>query len=249
MIRAVIIDDEPHNVTNLLKLLDRHCPEVEVTGTALNAEEGKTLIEQDQPDMLFLDISMPGGTGFDLLRSLGQTNFDVIFVTAFNQFGIQAVKFSALDYLLKPIDPEELKSAVAKAILHKDVKQRGAQLENLIQILKHRQEKEEHRIALPGAKETRFVRPAQIVRCEAENNYTFFYLDDGEKWIVSRPIYVYEELLKDYGFMRTHQSHLVNRKFVRSWIKEDGGHLVLEDHSTVPVSRQKKDLIRAWVGY
>lgn len=249
MIRAVIIDDEPNNITNLTKLLDRHCPEVRVEGTALNAEEGKLLIEQTHPELLFLDISMPGGSGFDLLRAITHAGFEIIFVTAFHQYGIQAVKFSALDYLLKPIDPAELKSAVEKAIINKDIKQRGAQLENLIQLLKHQQQKDEHRIALPGAKETRFVRPAQIIRCEAENNYTFFYLSEGSKVVVSQPIYVYEELLKDYGFMRCHQSHLVNKIFVRSWMKEDGGYLVLEDQSTIPVSRQKKELIRAWLGY
>jgi two-component system, LytTR family, response regulator len=249
MIRAVIIDDESHNITNLSKLLERHCPEVRIEGTALNATEGKALIDRVTPELLFLDISMPGGTGFDLLRTIAHADFEIIFVTAFHQYGIQAVKFSALDYLLKPIDPVELKSAVEKAIINKDIKQRGAQLENLIELLKHQQQKDEHRIALPGAKETRFVRPAQIIRCEAENNYTFFYLSEGSKIVVSQPIYVYEELLKDYGFMRCHQSHLVNKRFVRSWMKEDGGYLVLEDQSTIPVSRQKKELIRAWLGY
>ena len=245
MIQAIIIDDEPNNVTNLTLLLARHCPEVQVVTTAYDAAKAREVIGIHRPELVFLDISMPGEDGFDLLRSIPDPDFDVIFVTAYDQFGIQAVKFSALDYLLKPIDAGELRQAVDKALQRK--KGRNGQLENLLDLIRHRQAPEEHRIALPGAKETRFVRTARIIRCEASNNYTTFYLDDTEKWVVSKPIFEYEELLSPYGFLRPHQSHLVNKRFVRSWVKEEGGYLLLEDGTQIPVSRAKKELIRDWV--
>jgi two-component system LytT family response regulator len=244
LIRAVIVDDEPNNVANLVQLLSKHCPQVVVAGSTYDVSSARELILSEKPDLVFLDISMPGQTGFDLLRSIPAPDFDVIFVTAFNQYGIQAVKFSALDYILKPIDIRELREAVAKALERQNLRQKNGQLENLLSLLKHRQEKEEHRIALPGSRETRFVHPAQIVRCEASNNYTHFFLSGNEKWVVSRPIFEYEELLGEYGFLRCHQSHLVNRKFIRSWVKEDGGCLLMEDGALIPISRQKRELVR-----
>jgi two-component system LytT family response regulator len=240
MIKAVIIDDEQNNLDNLSTLLERHFPEVKVVATALNAEDGKTVILAHRPDLLFLDIQMPGGSGFDLLQSLPDHSFELVFVTAFDQYGIQAVKFAAIDYLLKPIDIEELKVAVGKAIAKCRMKKVNLPLENLLQLLQQRHQKEAHRIALATAKEVRFVRPPEIVRCESSNNYTTFWLATGEKLLVSRPIFEFEELLKDYGFLRCHQSHLVNKEFIRSWLKEDGDFLLLEDGARLPVSRQKR---------
>lgn len=247
MIRAVIVDDEPNNVTNLVQLLERHCPQVVMAGTAYDGNAALEVIQSLRPDLVFLDISMPGGTGFDLLSRIPAPDFDVIFVTAFHQYGIQAIKFSALDYLLKPIDVQELRQAVDKAQGRRADRQQKGQLENLLELLRHQQRKEEHRIALPGTKETRLVHPARIVRCEASNNYTTFFLQGGEKYLVSRPIFEYEEMLRDYGFLRCHQSHLVNKAFIRSWVKEDGGYLLLEDNTAIPVSRQKRELIRDWM--
>ncbi|TDW95676.1 LytR/AlgR family response regulator transcription factor [Dinghuibacter silviterrae] len=245
MIRAVIVDDEPGNVQNLVQLLERHCPEVAVSGTAYDAAHGKTVILEQRPDLVFLDISMPGESGLDLLKSLPAPEFDVIFVTAFHQYGIQAIKLSALDYLLKPINIQELRHAVSKALAKNDGRRQQALLENLVHLLQDRQQMESHRIALPGAKETRLVQPSRIIRCEASNNYTTFFLQGNEKIVVSKPIFEYEELLGGYGFIRCHQSHLVNKAHIRSWIKEDGGYLLLEDNTAIPVSRQKRDLIRS----
>jgi two-component system LytT family response regulator len=248
-IKAVIIDDEQNNIDNLSLLLGQHCPQVHVVATAKNADEGKTIILHNNPDLVFLDIQMPGKNGFDLLQSLTDYSFELIFVTAFDQYGIQAVKFAAIDYLLKPINAEELKQAVQKAMLKSQQKKQNAQLENLIQLLQQQNHKEEHRIALATLKETRFIYPQQIIHCESTNNYTTFYLEEGEKLIVSKPIYEYEEILSDYCFIRCHQSHLVNKKYVRSWIKNDGDYLLLEDGTQVPVSRNKKEMVKDALGY
>jgi len=243
MIRAVIVDDEKNNIDNLNGLLLKHCPGVQVVGLAMSADEGVKIISQYQPDLIFLDIQMPGKNGFDMLQSLSQHDFEIIFATAFDQYGIQAVKFSAIDYLLKPVNTDELKIAVEKAIVKSKQRKQNLQLENLLGLLQHRNQKTEHRLALSTAKETRFINPEQIIRCESSNTYTSFYLIDGQKIIVSKPIFEYEEILKEYGFVRCHQSHLVNKAKVKSWIKQDGGYLLLEDGSQIPISRNKKESV------
>lgn len=237
-VRAVLIDDELNNIDNLQSLLHTHCPEVHIAGTATNAEQGRQVILQQQPDIVFLDIQMPGKNGFELLQSLPEYGFEVIFVTAHNQYGIQAVKFAAIDYLLKPIHPKELQLAVNRVLEKLRHKQQNLQLENLIHHLQS--QKTEHRIALASQKETRFVPVASIIRCESSNTYTTFYLSNKEKIIASRPMAEYEELLTGYGFVRCHQSHLVNKKFISSWRKEDGGYLLMDNGDQVPVSRAKK---------
>ena len=242
--KALLIDDEIHNLDNLKGLLGLYCPQVTICGSALNAETGKALLYQHQPDLVFLDIQMPGQTGFDLLRSLPVYNFEVIIVTAYDQYAIQAMRFAAVDYLLKPVDIGELQSAVNKAINQRRLKVQNQQLENLVQLLKAQQTNEEQRIALATAKETRLVKVGEIIRCESSNNYTTFYLSDGEALLVCKPIYAYEELLKGHGFLRCHQSHLVNKRWVKSWRKESGDFLLLTDGAEIPVSRGKKDVIR-----
>ena len=211
---------------------------------SINTNDGEAAILQHNPDIVFLDIQMPGKTGFEMLQSLKNHNFELIFVTAFDQYGIQAVKFSALDYLLKPINTEELKNAVHKAIYRSTEKRQNKKLENLLQVLEHRQEKELHRIALTSAKETRFIRTQDIIRCQSSNNYTTFFLSDGEKIMTSKPIFEYEEILVNYGFIRCHQSHLINKLHIKSWVKENGGFLLLDDNTQVPISRQKKEYVK-----
>jgi two-component system LytT family response regulator len=242
-IKAVIIDDEPNNIDNLEILLQQYCPQVNVVATALNAKKGEAILLQHNPDLVFLDIQMPGKNGFELLQSLRNYSFELIFVTAHDQYGIQAVKFAAIDYLVKPINTDELKLAVQKAIYKSTQKKQNKQLENLVQVLAQR--KDSHRIALPSARETRFVKTSDIIRCESSNNYTTFFITGGERIMTSKPIFEYEEILKGYGFIRCHQSHLVNKKHIKSWVKEDGGFLLLEDNSKIPVSRLKKEFIKA----
>ena len=257
-IQAVLIDDERNNLNNLSGLLERYCPEINVQGMAINAAEGRDIIMRLQPDLVFLDIQMPGTNGFELLQQLHgfgllqqlpNPGFEVIFVTAHDQYGIQAVKFAAVDYLLKPIHVTELQEAVRKASVRIAGRKKNLQLENLLQLLEKQSFKEEHRIALTTLKETRFLYTRQIIRCESDNNYCFFFLEDGDKLLISKPLYEYEPLLKDYGFIRCHQSHLVNKRFIKSWLREDGGFLLLTDGSQVPVSRSKREAVQAALGF
>jgi two-component system, LytTR family, response regulator len=248
MVFAVIIDDEQNNIDNLAALLKQNCPQISVVATAMNANDGEKIILLHNPDLVFLDIQMPQKNGFDMLKSLKTFSFEVIFVTAFDQYGIQAIKFSAIDYLLKPINIEDLKQAVQKVVEKNKQKKQNLQLENLINLLQQTQQKQFHRIALQTAKETRFVEPDKIVRCESSNNYTSFYLNTKEKILTSKPIFEYEDMLKDYGFVRCHQSHLVNKSFIKSWIKEEGGYLLMEDNTHIPISRQKKEGLKQILG-
>ena len=244
MIKGIIIDDEPHNVTNLHRLLEKYCPEVMIVGSSSNANEGISLIKNNQPDLVFLDIQMPEKDGFQVLQELNSYDFEVIFVTAFSQYGIQAIKFSAIDYLLKPIDIEELKKAVVKTSERLKHKNQNLQLQNLLHHLRQSNNSSDHRIAISSLKETRFVYVKNIVRCESENSYTLFFTDEGETIISTVPLYEYDEMLSVYGFIRCHQSHLVNKKYVKSLLKEEGYTLLLFDKIRIPVSRNNKDLIK-----
>jgi two-component system LytT family response regulator len=248
-ITALLIDDEKNNLTNLSGLLAGYCPEVSVIGEAQHAAEGREQILRLHPDLVFLDIQMPVTNGFQLLQQLPTPSFEVIFVTAHDQYGIQAVKFAAVDYLLKPIDVNELQAAVHKSARRLAEKKKNAQLDNLLQLLHQQQNKEEHRIALATQKETRFLYTRQIIRCESDNNYCYFFLDNGDKLLVSKPMYEYEPLLSPYGFVRCHQSHLVNKRFVKSWVREDGNFLLLDDGTTVPVSRNRKEAVLEALGF
>lgn len=244
MIKGIIIDDEPHNVTNLRRLLEKYCPEVMIVASSSNANEGILLIKNNQPDLVFLDIQMPEKDGFQVLQELNSYDFEVIFVTAFSQYGIQAIKFSAIDYLLKPIDIEELKKAVVKTSERLKHKNQNLQLQNLLHHLRQSNDSTNHRIAISSLKETRFVYVKNIVRCESENSYTLFFTDEGETIISTVPLYEYDEMLSVYGFIRCHQSHLVNKKYVKSLLKEDSYTLLLFDKIRIPVSRNKKDLVK-----
>ncbi len=241
---AILIDDEKHNVDNLRAMLQTYCPQVTVCATASDAETGKALVYRHRPDLLFLDIQMPGQTGFDLLRSLPYRDFELIIVTAYDQYAIQAMRFAAVDYLLKPVDIDELQVAVDRAAKQYKLKVRNQQLDNLMEVLRLQQANEEPRIALPAARETRLVNVTDIVHCESANNYTTFFLRTQERILVCKPIYEYEELLKPHGFLRCHQSHLVNKKWIKSWRKDVGDFLILTDGAEVPVSRGKKEAIK-----
>lgn len=244
MINAVIIDDEQNNIDNLLLLLKKHCPTVNVLESAREITTGRKIIQDLQPDIIFLDIQMPGGSGFDLLSKLGAIPCEIIFVTAYDKYAVQAFKFSALDYLLKPVDIASLKAAVKKAEVHLHIKRQDLHLKNLINLFHNKQKKDEHRIALASLKETRFVFTRQIIYCESSNNYTTCFLDSGEKIVASKPIYEFDEMLAEYGFIRCHQSYLVNKIYIKSLVKQDGSYyILLNDQTQIPVSRNKKEML------
>jgi len=245
--RAILVDDEPANLENLQILLTKNCPQVKVVAVANNIHDAFEEINLHLPDLLFLDIQMGKTTGFDLLSLLSENTFEVIFVTAFDNYGIQAVKFAALDYLLKPVDPDELKIAVSKAEGRIKRKINGDQLNFLIHQIK-RTEPKILKIALPQQHEIRYVSVNDIMRCVADNTYTFFYLFDGEKILISKSLKEYSDLLKPQGFVRAHQSHLVNPKFVKSWLKEGGGTLLMKNGDKIPVSKPNRDIVKAALG-
>ena len=245
MIQAVIVDDEVSNIENLTILLNKYCPKIVVAGTATNVDQALLVIRETNPSILFLDIQMPDKGGFDLLKSITNHNFEVIFVTAYDQYAIQAIRFSALDYLLKPVNINELVNAVDRAIINAERKMQNERLENLIHSISN---KNQLRIAIPGKKETLFISPESILFCQSDNNYTIFYLKNKQKHIASKPIFEYEELLSTHGFIRCHQSYLVNSLFIKSWIKIDGDRLLMEDGHEIPVSRNNKEKVKQAIG-
>lgn len=242
--KVAIIDDEINNIANLKSLIKDYCPELKIIGIATDFKKAKTLLTTLQIDLLFLDIKMPDKSGFDLLSELPAYSFQVIFVTAFDQFAIKAIKYSALDYLLKPINIEELISAVRRAENKISDNVNKQQINHLVHLLKEKEN--EHRIiALPSINEIRYVPIFEIVKCQSENNYTIFFLSDGTKIVVSKGIYEYDEILPKDFFLRCHQSFIVNKKMIKSLIKSDTiYHLRMKDDSMVPVSRSKKDLVK-----
>ncbi|MBE9663318.1 LytR/AlgR family response regulator transcription factor [Mucilaginibacter myungsuensis] len=241
--RSIIIDDEISNQENLQQLLQTYAPDVQVCALADDVDSGLKAIRQHGPDLLFLDIQLHARSGFDLLKELADADMEVIFVTAYDQYGIQAVKFAALDYLLKPIDIDELKAAVAKAREAIQKKRKNDRLEYLLDYLRD-DNKNQPRIALPLFGETRYVNIADIMRCEADNTYTRFVLQSGEQVIVSKTLKEYADMLGRHNFLRPHQSHLVNAAFIKSWLKEDGGSLLLTDGTKIPVSKLNRDKMR-----
>ena len=241
--RAILIDDEISNLENLQTLLEKHCPQVTILATAQSVADGIDVIEKYSPDLVFLDIQMGEETGFDVLKLLPTRNFEVIFVTAYDQYGIQAVKFAALDYLLKPIDIEELIIAVSKAEHKLATQIQTSQLDFLLQQLK-KPETNVSTIALQMQTEIRYIALSEIIRCEADNTYTYFFLANSEKILISKSLKEYADLLRPNGFLRTHQSHLVNPKYVKSWLKEDGGILLLTSGEKIPVSKPNKETVK-----
>jgi len=239
VIKAIIVDDEKNGRENLRGLLNQYCPEVTLVAEAQNAIQAIDLIQEHQPDLVFLDIEMPGGNGFKVLEFFKEPQFSVIFVTAYDHYAIQAIRFSALDYILKPIDVLLLKSAVNRFVEQKSTEDR-----RLEQFLKNGyRENGNKRIALPMADKINYIEINCIIKCQGEANYTRFYLTGGKEYLVSKSLVEYEEILNGFGFIRTHKSFVVNVSHIVSFVKADGGYLVMSDQSSVPVSRRKKELV------
>lgn len=241
MIKAIIIDDEPNCCEILATLLERYCPQVKVADICYSGQAAVNSIVEMDPDIVFLDIEMPNMNGFELLEKLQSVHFKLIFTTSYDQYAIKAIRFSALDYLLKPIDREELQNAVKKAMLELD-RPMPQQFEVLMQKLK-KTGNGNQKIALPTMEGLQLIAIDQIISCASDRNYTSIYLKQKQKMLISRPLKEMEELLEDYSFLRVHHSYLVNLKEISKYIRGEGGYLVMSDGSIVDISRSKKDLL------
>jgi two-component system LytT family response regulator len=240
MITAVIIDDEKKCVSLLKHLIENHCADIKVVAEAGDALQGLGVIQMFKPDIVFLDIEMPGKSGFELLSALPEINFDIIFTTAYNQYAIKAIRFSALDYLLKPVDPDELKNAVARLYKKHHKNEQRANIDLLVNNIRSPQPNFS-RITLSTQDGLVILHVNEIVYCEASGTYTIFYLKTKEKIMVSKTLKEYEELLKDHHFFRVHNSYLINLDEVKKYIKGDGGSVIMSNGDEVFVSKRRKE--------
>jgi len=236
--KTIIIDDEPKARDNLKLLLSEYCPNVNILASEGNVKDAIASIKKHQPELIFLDVQMQGETGFDLLEKLETITFEVVFTTAHHEYALKAFKFSAIDYLLKPIDIEDLKRAVQRAI-----ERNGKQMERRMEIASDTLDQNKssfNKIALPTSEGFVFIVKDDIVRCESTDNYTNFYLTDGTKVLVSKTLKHFDEILSPHGFFRVHQSHLINLSHLQKYHKGEGGYAIMSDSSSVMVSRRKK---------
>lgn len=238
-IRAVIVDDEYESRQTLQNFLVKYCPDVSVAGQAGAVAEAVTLIGEVQPELVFLDINMPAENGFQLFNKLLKVDFYTVFVTAYDDYALQAFKHHAADYLLKPIDIQELIATVNRITELIELKVKAQQLTDLLSVFK--QPVTNPKIALPVAEGLIYVHTSDIVRCEASSNYTYIYFAGGRKIIVSRTLAVYEEALKDRGFARVHHQHLINLHHVEKYVRGRGGSVVMSDGIEIQVAQRKKD--------
>lgn len=239
MVKGLIIDDEEIAVNLLDLLIKRHVPEISELKTATEPVKAIQLVSEYQPDIVFLDIEMPYLNGFELLKELSEISFDIVFTTAYDKYAIQAIKFSALDYLLKPIDATELKETYNRFIQKTKVKEnKGAIVQNLLSNLQEKNMKF-HKLALPTTKGIEFFLPQDIIRCEGMSNYTRFYFSNHPPITASQTIKEYQEILIPHQFIRIHKSHLINSKYVKGFNSQTS-NIILRDGSHVEVSRRRK---------
>ena len=240
MLQVAIVEDEKHSRETLKNLLEEFCNDVVIVGMAGSVSEAIEMIKIKKPELVFMDIELQTGTGFDVLDSLSNEHFEVIFTTAFEQYAIKAIKFSSIDYLLKPIDIEELQSAVEKARVKKDAQEYQKQLEVLLTNFKQ-PNGENRNICLSTAEGIEFVKIQDIIYCEANGSYTNFLLKEGKKIIVSKHLKEYETLLSEHAFMRVHNSFLINLLEVQRFVKTDGGYILMKNDDTISISQKKRD--------
>ena len=245
MIKSILVDDEVHCLDTLSMLVSDFCPEVQVMEQCVSAKKGLEAIDKYHPDLVFLDIEMPNMNGFELLEQFKEIPFSVIFTTSYDQYAIKAIRFSALDYLLKPIDPKELVVAVHKVELHKTPPS-AEQFRMLMDQIEHK-EKGFTKLAVPTFEGFELIPVDQVIRCEADDNYTHVYLKNKSKITACRTLKEMEEQLQDFSFfIRVHHSWIVNLNEVTKYVRGEGGYLVMSDNSTVNVSRSRKDSLMKW---
>jgi len=245
ILKAVIIEDEKHSRETLKSMLEEFCKEVQVIAMASSVEEAVKVLSIYSPDIVFLDIELQSGVGFDVLNQIKDPNFEVVFTTAFEKYAIKAIKFSSLDYLLKPIDLDELQQAVEKARNRMDTNVYREQLDTLMQSISRGKVRPE-KICLATTAGMEFIALDDIVACKADGSYTCFMLQDESMLLVSKHLKEYEMLLSEHNFMRVHNSFLINLKKVKKYVKSDGGHLIMSNDMQVNISpRKRDDLIEA----
>lgn len=242
MFTAVVIDDESRVRETICNMLSVYCPNIKVVGQADGVESGYTLINKLSPEVVFLDIKMPDGTGFDLLKKFNSLNFHFIIISAYEEYAVKAFKYSALDYLLKPIDSTDLINAVDKVTKTINSEETNQKFEILLTNIDNA-EKEIKKIILKTQDSIFVVDINSIVRCESQNNYTLFYLSDSSTVLVSKTLKEYDEMLSPLSFIRCHQSHLVNPKYIVKYTKHPVITIEMVDGSTIPVAVRKKDVI------
>jgi len=245
MLKALIVDDEPKARENLEILLHDFVEGVEVVALCENISEAVEAVKLHSPDVVFLDIQLQRETGFDLLTKIKEVNFEVIFTTAYTEYAIKAFKFSAIDYLLKPIDIDELKKATAKVEKRVNNNMAG-RLTQLVQNLKHGSN-ENYKIALPTLDGLVFVKISDILYCEASSNYTQIFTNE-EKYLVSKTLKEYDDLLSDHNFFRIHNSYLININSIKKYVKGEGGYVVLNNDTSLDVSKRKKEAFLNKIG-
>ena len=242
MIRAIIVDDELNSREILKLMLERYCPQVEVISMSDGFEDAIRDINMFKPDVIFLDIQMPDGSGFKLLEQFEEIDFFVIFTTAYEEYALKAFKYNAIDYILKPIVAKDLSDAVEK--VSKNLSSKDFNIQSIKSILKDlKQQKKSKKIVLSTAEGMHIIDTENIIRCESDDYYTKFFFVDGTTMLISKTLKEHEELLSDSDFFRPHKSHLINLKYVKSYIKTDGGSLIMNDGKEIPVSRRKREKI------
>jgi two-component system, LytTR family, response regulator len=240
-LRTVIIEDELNAVDFMVSVIGEYCPELEVAGQAYNVKDGVALIGKEKPELVLLDIEMPDGTGFDLLEFFPEKNFDVVFITAFNHYAIRAIKFSAVDYILKPVNINEFIDSMKKVVKRR-TESVPAGTENFKILLENLRTPAPSRLAIPTAEGMEYLNPREIIRIDADGSYSRFFLTGDRKILVSRNLKEFQDLLGDRNFFRSHNSCLVNLRFVKKFVRKDGGYIEMQDGSQAPVSRNRKDL-------
>ncbi len=241
MLKAIIVDDEPYCCEILAAMLESDFPEVDIVAICKNGTEALSAVRQYSPDLVFLDVEMPKMNGFEMLEQLPSINFHLIFTTSYDQYALKAIRFSAIDYLLKPIDREELKKAVQKVKerIHVPIPQ---QLEILMQKLRH-PSSPVTKIALPTMEGLQMIPVDSIISCESDDNYTTLQLKSKKKMLVTRSLKEMEEILEQHSFIRVHRFYIVNLNEIEKYIKGEGGYLVMSDGTSIDVARNKKEIL------
>ncbi|GAB2559646.1 LytR/AlgR family response regulator transcription factor [Spirosoma areae] len=234
---AILVDDEKHCRDVLALLLAKYCPQITLMASCADGAEGVEAIDRHHPDLVFLDIEMPGMSGFDLLKACRFTGFRVIFTTAYNEYAIQAIRHNALDYILKPIDKDELRQAVAKAEEAISVRP-SSQVDEFVAYLNR--QKTGDRIALPTMEGLQILQSEEIYYCESDGGYTHFFLTNGKAVLISKTLKEVEDVLESKGFCRVHHGYLINVRYVQKYIRGDGGEVIMANNKNIPVSRNKK---------